>query len=374
MASKLFTVAVESYSRAVILKSLLEEEGISCILSNVNIIQPDASSGVKIKVNEEDLEKAIEIAKRLKSDKASEAVYAKKKGSTRIIVPVDFSDYSRNASFYALHIAGKYQESEIQLLYVYYTPDMATIPYSETYFFSEPVSKQIQEIKEQSEEKMDHLIKELSEESDKCGFNHVKVNYNLVQGTPSDSILYFSESYMPDLIVVGARGAGSRKDFMGSSSIKVVLKAQFPVLVVPENSVFDEKKKEYNIVYATNYDEADFIAITKLMKLMDAFKIRIYCTHIGSPTDERWEEMKMEGLKKYFSGNYPKVKIHCSTLEEDDIISGLEKMVSEKSIDIISLITHRRNLLTQIINPSIAKKVFYHTDLPLFVFHTGVKN
>lgn len=372
MATKLFTVAVESYSRAIVFKSLLEKEGINCILTNVNIIQPDASSGVKIKVNEEDLEKALEIAKRLKSDKSNDAIFAKEEGSTRIIVPVDFSDYSRNASIFALHIAGKYPNSEIHLLYVYYTPDMATIPYSETYFFSEPVSKQIQEIKKQSEEKMDRLIKELSDESDKFNFKHVKVNYSLVQGTPSDSILYFSESYKPDLIVVGARGAGMRKDFMGSSSIKVVLKAHFPVLVIPQNSVFNDKKKEYNIVYATNYDEADFIAISKLMKLMDAFKIRIYCTHIGQISMERWEEMKMEGLKKYFSGNYPKVKIHCSNIEEDDIISGLEKIVSEKSIDIISLTTHRRNLLTQIINPSIAKKVFYQTDLPLFVFHTGM--
>ena len=372
MASKLFTVAVESYSRAVVLKSLLEQEGIISILSNVNIIQPDASSGVKIKVNEEDLEKALEVAKRLKSDKSKDANITNNEGTTKIIVPVDFSDYSRNASMYALHIAGNFPDSEIHLLYVYYTPDMATIPYSETYFFSEPVSEQIKEIKKQSEEKMDRLIKDLSDESEKFGFAQVKVNFSLVQGTPSDSILYFCESYNPNLIVVGARGAGSRKDFMGSSSIKVTLKAHFPVMVVPENSTFDDNKKEYNIVYATNYDEADFIAISKLLKLMNAFKIRIYCIHIGETSEDRWQEMKMEGLKKYFSGNYPKVKIHCSIIEEDDIASGLEKFISERDVDIISLTTHRRNLLTQMINPSLTKKVFYQTDIPLLVFHTGM--
>ena len=52
---KLVTLAIHSYEKAQILKSLLETEGIEAYLHNVNQIQPVISAGVRVRIKETDL-------------------------------------------------------------------------------------------------------------------------------------------------------------------------------------------------------------------------------------------------------------------------------------------------------------------------------
>lgn len=61
MSDKLITVATYQYSRAEIVKGRLENEGIHCVISNVNPIRGSLSSTCKIKVLEEDIDKALQI-------------------------------------------------------------------------------------------------------------------------------------------------------------------------------------------------------------------------------------------------------------------------------------------------------------------------
>ena len=58
---KLITIAIHTYEKAVILKTLLEKEGITAVLHNVNLIQPVVSSGVRVRIHEEDLPLALKI-------------------------------------------------------------------------------------------------------------------------------------------------------------------------------------------------------------------------------------------------------------------------------------------------------------------------
>jgi nucleotide-binding universal stress UspA family protein len=370
MDTKLYTIAIEPYSRAIILESMLKTEEISCVLMNVNTIRPDASSGVKILVTEEYLEKAMKIANQMKLDLKKPDEKGNK--PLKILIPVDFSDYARNAVHYALGIANNYPGSEICLLHIYYTPEIGTIPYSESYIFADPVSEKITEIKEIATAQMKVLQEEIQKEIETRKLINIKLETLLIPGTPSDTILAYSEDYVPDLVVVGARGAGLRSEFMGGSSVRVVMKSKFPVMVIPEDSVFNYGKKEYNVLYATNYDESDFIAIARLNEILAAFRIRIYCVHVGSGEMDKWAQMKMEGLKKYFANSYPKVKIHCSMIQNDDVLEGLEIYLKKHPVDILSLTTHRRNLLTSLIHPSLTRKIIFQSDLPMLVFHTDI--
>ncbi len=370
METKLYTIAVEPYSRAIILKTLLEEVKISSVLMNVNTIQPDASGGVKVKVTVDNLEEAMRIASRMKLDlgKDDEPVQL----PLKILVPVDFSDYSRNAVRYALGIAKNYPGSKLLLLHIYYTPEIGAIPYSESYIFSDPVSEQITEIKELAITQMKNFKENIIKELDKLGLKDIDLETLLIPGLPSDTILNYSEDFQPDLLIIGARGAGLRSEFMGGSSIRVVMKSNYPVLVVPEDSEFNYDKKEYSILYATNYDESDFLAITRLMKLLAGFRIRIYCIHVGPGEIGKWAKLKMDGLKKYFVDSYPKVKIYCSVINNENVLEGLEKYLATHHVDLLSLTTHRRNLLTSLIHPSLTKKIIFQSNLPMLVFHTDM--
>ena len=61
MEDKLVTLAILTYTKAQILKNVLENEGIETYIHNVNQIQPVVSSGVRLRIKESDLPRALKI-------------------------------------------------------------------------------------------------------------------------------------------------------------------------------------------------------------------------------------------------------------------------------------------------------------------------
>jgi nucleotide-binding universal stress UspA family protein len=53
----------------------------------------------------------------------------------------------------------------------------------------------------------------------------------------------------------------------------------------------------------------------------------------------------------------------------ENILETLDKFIKEENIDIISLTTHKRNMISRLFNPSIARKMVFHSKTPLLVFH-----
>ena len=59
--SKLVTLAIHTFEKAQILKSMLENAGIPVVLTNVNQLIPSVSAGVRVKINQADLVRALDI-------------------------------------------------------------------------------------------------------------------------------------------------------------------------------------------------------------------------------------------------------------------------------------------------------------------------
>ena len=87
---------------------------------------------------------------------------------------------------------------------------------------------------------------------------------------------------------------------------------------------------------------------------------------------DAWNEIKLSGIKHYFSKNYPDIETDYSIISEEsgNILVGFDKFVAEHQIGLIVLNTHKRNLFAQLFNPSIAKKMVFHAKVPILVFHT----
>ena len=371
MHSKLYTIKTANYARVLILKTMLETEGIHCFLSNVNVIQSTTSSGVKLRVSHEDLDRALSIVKEFEDGKNDTISSPGDSKIEKILVPVDFSDHSKNAALYAIQIAGQLESSEIQFLYIYYAPDPNAMAYSESFVYHDQVNEQLGSVKERAESGMKDFLKDMESAASEIFPKKLKLTYALEQGMTSDAILAYSRLFQPGLIVLGAKGVGDRMEFLGSSTIRIILKASFPMLVIPEGSQLRKNKTSLKIVYATNYDEYDFFAISRLISLFWKFSLNIFCTHIGME-DESIEKLKMKALLNYFQKSYPEVRIQCNVLEDHGLEAGLDQCIAEQKIDMIAMTTHKRNLLTKIISPSVTKKVYYHTSIPLLIFHSNV--
>ena len=110
MEDKLVTLAILTYSKAQILKNVLEGEGIEAYIHNVNLIQPVISSGVRIRIKESDLPRALKIIESstwLADDVVKEQVPDNHHREKKILVPVDFSGYSQKACEFAFNFAAE---------------------------------------------------------------------------------------------------------------------------------------------------------------------------------------------------------------------------------------------------------------------------
>jgi nucleotide-binding universal stress UspA family protein len=371
MEEKIVTLATYSFHHAQVLQNLLASEGIDCFLQNVNLIQGAVNTGVKIRVKVGDLPKAMNILENIEV-KTMAQLSEKKIGrpsKPKILLPIDFSDYSEKASEMALDWAIRLQ-AEIMVLHVYFNPIINTLPFSEAYVYDASLDEMAADMEIQAEIDMKKFIEKFKGQSIKLGGEKVAIKQKLLRGVAEEEIIRYSNEYHPTVIIMGTRGKERKAlDLIGSVTAEVIEIARFPVLAVPEDFEYKGIEKIKHVLYATNFDEADFIALDKLEKLVDPLNVKIYFVHVGPNEDSKWDKIKLKSLKSHVEKKFPGAGVECDLIENEDFWVGLEGYIQRKKIDIISLTTRRRNLLARLINPSIGKKMLFHSNTPILVFH-----
>jgi len=372
MEDKIITIATYPYSRAQLLKGRLEAEGIECFLSNINLVQPDISSGVKIRIKNKDAGRAYNIIEEIKGEygKAKQKTVEKLKEVRRILVPVDFSETSLNACNYALGLAHKLK-AEVKLLYAYYNPVISSEPYLETNPYEYNLDSVVGNIEKEAKQHLKNLKLQLEGFLKKEKFANVKISYALDRGEPEEVILNYSKKYNPGVIVMGTRGKGEGESkIIGSVTKKIIGKATIPVFAIPHRSVYLGINFVNKVLYATDFDDSDFKALRKLINLIRPFGLKIYCTHIATDAKNTFDNAKMDTLEEHFRKEYGDVNMVCDLIENEDVLEGLEDFIDEKDIDIIAFTTHKRGIFERFFNPSLTKKMLFHTNIPLLVFHS----
>lgn len=372
MDDKIIMLASYPYSRAILIQGRLESEGIECFLKNVNLLQPDISTGVKIMIKEVDADRAWKIIDEVKKEfgLAKQPTVNRLKKVRRILVPVDFSEHSINACNFAIGMAHKLK-AEIKLIYVYFDPMISTDSYLETYPYQFNLDTIAANLEEEAKVQMENLKAKIIENVKKEKFANIKVSYVLEKGVPDATILEYSKSYDPGVIILGTLGREDRAgSFFGNVASKIIEKSKYPVFVIPYKSVFLGINYMNKVVYATDFDESDFRAIRMLMNLVSPFDIKIYCVHIVVDAESHFNKSKMEKVREYLKNEYSDVNIVCNLIEHTDVMQGLEDYIEDRDIDIIGLTTHKRGMFDRFFNPSIARKMLFHTNIPLLVFHS----
>lgn len=152
---------------------------------------------------------------------------------TRVLVPIDGSEYSRKALEFATDIAQRFSAS-IVLVHVVSTAALLPAPVPQVGVPVTPEGVPPPVFSTKMAEDMAKLGSELlarqSSEVEKRGLTVKNV---LEKGEPVEKILQTAKNESCDLIVIGARGLGKvRALLLGSVSDGVVHRAPCPVVVV----------------------------------------------------------------------------------------------------------------------------------------------
>jgi len=141
-------------------------------------------------------------------------------------------------------------------------------------------------------------------------------------------------------------------------------------LAIPEKSEFLTESKVRNVIYATEFDDSDFIAIRRLMNILSPFNVNIYCIHISKEGKKSWNETKMKALKDYFQKVKKGVKIECDLLEGSDVFKELEDYTEKNNINLIAISNRKRGLIYRLFNPDITKQLLLRSTMPLLIFRS----
>lgn len=368
MEDKLVTLAILTYTKAQILKNVLENEGIETYIHNVNQIQPVVSSGVRLRIKESDLPRALKITE--SSTWLSESIVGEKtpkvdNKSNKILIPVDFSSYSMKACEFGFNLA-KTENSEVILLHVYFTPIYASsLPYGDVFNYQIGDEESVKTIIQQVHSDLNALSDKIKEKVASGEFPDIKYSCILREGIPEEEILRYAKEQRPKVIIMGTRGKSQKDiDLIGSVTAEIIDRSRTAVLAIPENTPFKEFNEVKRIAFLTNFDQRDLIAFEAFFNTWKSFHFSVSLIHLAESKDT-----KLAGIKDYFQKQYPGLEIHYDVVMNDNLLKGLDQYIKDNQIDIITLTSYKRNIFARLFNPSIARKMIFHSDTPLLVIN-----
>lgn len=373
MEEKLVTLAILTYSKAQILKNVLENEGIEAYIHNVNLIQPVVSSGVRIRIKESDLPRALKVIESsawLADEVVKEETSQSEQRSRKILIPVDFSGYSMKACEFGFNFANEIH-AEIVLMHVYFSPIyMPSLQYA-TEGYGVPMERDmgIKSMLESIHTQLNKLTGEIKNRISKGEMPDVKYTCLLREGVPEEEILHYARFEKPLMIIMGTRGQGEKElDLIGSVTAEIIERSPTFVYAIPEHTKSKKFREIQKVAFITNFDQRDLIAFDSLITTFQDYKFKISFIHLNTDEHRRtWNEIKLAGIKEYFKKQYPQLDICYNVVTEDHLLSNLDDYVKQEQIDVLCITNYKRNIFARLFNPSIARKMIFHSNTPILV-------
>ncbi len=365
--SRMITLAIHTYDKALALRTMLENEGIEVVLHNVNLEVPEFSSGVRVRINEQDLPLALRIVENRElftdtNSNTSTTIHS-------ILVPVDLSENSFKACKIACHIARK-SKSSITLLYSYLDPYITSkVQFTDSLTYDSGENGAREQLSANAQKLLDNFSERLRKAMKQGEVPVVKYNQIVVEGVPEDGIVDYAKDKAPRLIVMGTRGAEKKQNEMiGSVTAEVLDEGRFTVLTVPEPLDIEVSLKPSKILFLGNLDQDDVLAIDTLYRLYGDSEASVTIMH--TPKKRRFSdksaETAMKRLSEYCRVNFKQYHFATTPVQDSDSDSVLSQLQQEH-FDLIAVPNRRRNAFSRLFNPGLAHKLLSQTDIPLLV-------
>ncbi|HZY82568.1 MAG TPA: universal stress protein [Cyclobacteriaceae bacterium] len=269
----------------------------------------------------------------------------------KILVPIDFSNASKNASHYAAEIAAQVH-AEVDLIHILNINSTST------------TLMNWKKLEEQMISSADQGAEELIASIDKP----VKVRFSRSAGHPFyDVVRSYARDHHEDLIVMGTHGAsGIKKALIGSNAASVINNSPVPVLAIPSGSTFTGIK---NILYATSMTNLD-TEIKIVAKFAKKFDARITIVHVSEKGSGKRDYSNLLSILSRIA-HYD--KLDFVVVEGTNVAESLQNVVEERKPDVIAMFTHELSLYEKIFGKGVTRNVAFNATIPLLAYNKTSK-
>ena len=364
MEDKLVTLAIRTYQRAQMIKTVLEESGIETVIHNLNLEHPEMAVGVRVRIKESDLPRALKIVEEMESAWEEETPKVK---AQQILIPIDFTDQVAKAIDFAFHFADVLG-AEVVFLHAYFSPAFTISSNHDLSTYSISDSELLRRIISSANADVDNMTNLIHSRIDNGELPKIPFSFELKEGVPEDQILEYCKKHNPALVVMGTHGKKINNELIGSVTAEVMESCSSPVFAVPIQMTMESPDDIKRVAFLTNFDQKDLIAIDRAISLFTSDKLEIYFVH-ASEKNEPWSEIMLAGIKDYFANHYPNLITHYALLGSTDTLNLLDDYLAQQKINVLAFNTRRRNIFVRLFHPGLAYKMVLHSDTPLFVTH-----
>ena len=269
-----------------------------------------------------------------------------------ILVPVDFSDTSKNAFQYALAYAKKTQ-ANVKLIHVFNSPLDAANP---------AVLLSLGDQEKRLNEALQQMVTNQMPPNAK-----VPVTFEAKLGFAVDEIIKYSESKDIDLIIMGTMGEHiALEKVFGTVSSDVSQKAACPVMLIPPNIKFTEIK---DILFASDYTATEGHVLDNILKFAKTFDSALHFVHVNDRTDNLDTSPEELIFEKVFASKDPKTPMYFAEVKDFSVVDGLNKYIQNHNIDLLTVVTQKRSFWERIFHKSTTKRMVLNSEIPLLVLH-----
>lgn len=169
------------------------------------------------------------------------------------------------------------------------------------------------------------------------------------------------------MIVVGMRGSSVlREVLMGNTTKHLIKKAPCPVLAIPSDLGQTTIK---TIVYASDFEEKDILAINTLVELAKPMNAEINVVHVTTKK-EYSGEIQMEWFKELLKAKVDYSKIKFELLFSEDVFGSLKNYIGDVNGDLIVMLEREhKGIYEKLFHDDLVKKMESYGRMPLLSFN-----
>jgi nucleotide-binding universal stress UspA family protein len=272
----------------------------------------------------------------------------------KILFPIDFSETAINAFVYALELA-KIIKGELVLLHSFELPTVGNVFYPENY-------KETFETLELSKfEQFKDEIPKLRAIAEQRNLGHINMSHRIMDGVLIHNIQESIKKDKIDFVVMGTSGATGWKElFVGTNTGEVITTVNVPVLSVPVDAKFN---KIETIGFTTRFREKDKTALQQVVSIAKKTNAKVKCLYVKTKETDN-TEATFTAWKNHFKND----PVSFFILPSEEVNETILDFISHQAIDVLAMITYKRNFFEALFNSSLSQKMSYNCDIPILVF------
>jgi len=286
----------------------------------------------------------------------------------KILVPLDFSEASENAAYYASVLACRIG-ANVELLYI--SKSFESITVTPAVNLQQESLSPLQLLSQKIAALCEMIAIKIRDSFEVLDFKP-SIEGKVTKGDVIAEVSKHYEQEKMSLIVMGiSRASRLKRAFFGSAINSAITAGQLPVLLIPETLKF---RKFDKIAFATDLNPTDIPLICVSGNLARKFNAELLIMHSSQPKeDEQGYQKRLGRFLSQVSGKVDYPRVYYRRAISNSTSDGLEYLLTVAKPDLFIMAHRHHSFWENVVAGSNTKRMLNCISIPLLVLPSAHK-